>query len=551
MVRFAHPIIDYPIRIGNLKRPLNYRPELQKRNGLHPRIALAFFDSETPYPKFEDSQSSKAVRALPGVFALQSSLHPCHPQSRYGKLGKMSQPHNKVPADINRRLLSLSLPLAGTQLANIALSTTDTIVMGQLGTQALAGGGLAVIWFNQLRTMGVGILTPLGNRIAHHHARWEESKVGSKERDQVAAEIKDLSRVGLLLSTLLGVVGGFLLVGIGLALPLIGQPSGIVDYALPTMIALAPGLIPCLWFQVARQFTVGLSKPQALLLITLVSILINLVLDLALAHGYGPIPALGVWGIGLATSLVHLCTASIFLTLIKRNSSFNEFYDHHLWKASPSSIRRQLKLGVPVSLTYGAEAGMFSVLAMIMGTLSAEALAAHNVAYQVTFIVFQFGVGFSHGASIVVSSMFSTRSPQAARSAAVRAMVMVLIIVALAALAFWTIPRTVLGPFLHAADEQTITLAVSLLTIGALMEVVDTGQNVAIGVLRGIGDTTTGLKASLVGYWIIGLPVALLFSYPLALGPQGVWWGLTLGLAAASAVLWKKFFHSTASTEGS
>ena len=459
----------------------------------------------------------------------------------------MTRTRKNVPANINQRLLSLSLPLAGTQLANIALSTTDTIVMGQLGTQALAGGGLAVIWFNQLRTMGVGVLTPLGNRIAYHHARWEESAAGSAEKNQAAAEIRDLARVGLLLSTLLGAVGGILLVCIGLALPLFGQPSGIVDYALPTMIALAPGLIPCLWFQVARQFTVGLSKPQALLLITLVSIVINVVLDLALAHGYGPLPAMGVWGIGLATSLVHLCTASIFFTLIKRNSSFNEFYDHRLLKASPKSIRQQLKLGIPVSLTYGAEAGMFSVLAMIMGTLSAEALAAHNVAYQVTFIVFQFGVGFSHGASIVVSSMLSTRSSQAARSAAIRAMGMVFIVVAVAAVTFWTIPRTVLGPFLHAADEQTITLAVSLLAIGAFMEVVDTGQNVAIGVLRGIGDTTTGLKASLIGYWVIGLPVALLFAYPLGLGPQGVWWGLTLGLSVASAVLWKQFFRSTAS----
>ena len=77
------------------------------------------------------------------------------------------------------------------------------------------------------------------------------------------------------------------------------------------------------------------------------------------------------------------------------------------------------------------------------------------------------------------------------------------------------------------------------------MEFVDTAQNIAIGLLRGISDTTTGLKASLTGYWIIGLPAALILAFPIGLGPHGVWWGLVIGLASSSIILWRAFLLAT------
>ncbi|WP_240482910.1 hypothetical protein [Rhodococcus opacus] len=49
--------------------------------------------------------------------------------------------------------------------------------------------------------------------------------------------------------------------------------------AMPMLAALAPGLIPCLWFQVIRQYTVGMRRPKALLLITIPSVLINIGLN--------------------------------------------------------------------------------------------------------------------------------------------------------------------------------------------------------------------------------------------------------------------------------
>lgn len=442
-----------------------------------------------------------------------------------------------TPTAVNRQLLALSLPLAGTQLANIALAATDTAMMGQLSLSALAGGGLAVVWFNQVRTMAVGLLTPLGNVIAATHARDPNAQ----------EEIRSLSRVGWVVATLSGALGVIILLGIGYALPYFGQSQEVAHAATAMMWMLAPGLIPCLWFQACRQFCVGLGKPKSLLGITLGMVAVNALLDYALGFGPGPFPDLGVMGIGLATSITHVLSALAYLWLIAQDPELHPLHapftarTHRLG----SLLGTQLRLGLPVSATYGAEAGMFSVLAMVMGAIGAGALAAHNVVYQVTFIVFQIGVGFSHGSSILVSRAWGVGNKALARKAALHAQMIMTALVALCAVLFLSAPRQVLAPFMGGVAPSTIALAASLLAIGAVMEFVDTGQNIAIGVLRGIGDTTTGLKASLIGYWLIGLPLALVLAFPAGLGAHGVWWGLSAGLAASAAILWRTFLLKT------
>ncbi|MEV5463166.1 MATE family efflux transporter, partial [Streptomyces cellulosae] len=167
-----------------------------------------------------------------------------------------------------RALASLAVPLALTQLAQVALTTTDTVMMGLLGTEALAAGGLAMVIFNQLRTMGVGMVTAVGNQVAAADARAESADSSGAAED----EVRDLVRASLLLSTLVGVVGAVLMVLIGHAVIWLGQDPEVVDAAKPVLYTMAPGLIPCLWFQAIRQFTVGMRRPQALLRITLASI---------------------------------------------------------------------------------------------------------------------------------------------------------------------------------------------------------------------------------------------------------------------------------------
>ncbi|MBH0776068.1 MATE family efflux transporter [Nocardia bovistercoris] len=435
-----------------------------------------------------------------------------------------------------RRLTALAAPIALTQLAQIAVSTTNIALMGTLGVRQVAAGGLAIVLFNQIRTMCVGLITGTGNQIAG------AVSAAGKRGDSADDEIRDTVRASFLIATIAGLLGGLVLIGLGWSLQYLGQDAGVLADARPLMLALAPGLLPCLWFQVLRQYTVGMQRPQALLMVTLGTVALNLVLALAFMHGWTILPALGLTGIGVATALVFLISFAAFYAMVRRDAELGRTLSLRPWPSDRSTVVAELRLGTPIALTYGSEAGMFSVLALVMGSFGAAALAAHNVVYQIIYIVFQVAIGISHGASILVSHAAARDEFDHARALAWLALRHAAIVAAVTGAVYVVAPNVVLRPFLDPADTATIEIARNLLLIGIVLQLFDAAQNIGTGLLRGLKETKAGFRLSLVGYWIVGLPSALLLAFPLDLGAAGVWWGLTAGLAATAVLMLRRYF---------
>ncbi|MFD4456860.1 MATE family efflux transporter [Nocardia sp. NPDC058480] len=436
----------------------------------------------------------------------------------------------------SRALARLATPIALTQLAQIAVSTTNLALMGTLGVREVAAGGLALVLFNQIRTMCVGLITGTGNQIAG--ALGAAGKRGDSADDEVRAVV----RAAFVIATIAGLLGGALLIGLGWVLPWLGQDAAVLELARPMMIALAPGLLPCLWFQVLRQYTVGMQRPQALLLVTLGSVALNLVLALAFIHGWAGIPAMGLTGVGIATSLVFGITFGVFWAMVRHDEQLGRTLPATPWPVRWATVREELRLGTPIALTYGSEAGMFSVLALVMGSFGPAALAAHSVVYQIIYIVFQMAIGLSHGASILVSHAVARDEFSHARAVAWLALRMAAVIAIVTGVVYVFAPDIILAPFLDATDTGTIAIAHTLLLIGIVLQFFDAAQNIGTGLLRGLKETSAGFRLSLVGYWGVGLPSALLLAFPLHLGAAGVWWGLTAGLATTAVLMLRKYF---------
>ncbi|MFI1911947.1 MATE family efflux transporter [Nocardia sp. NPDC020380] len=435
-----------------------------------------------------------------------------------------------------RQLTALATPIALTQLAQVAVSTTNIALMGTLGVRQVAAGGLALVLFNQIRTMCVGLITGTGNQVATVVSRAE------KQGNRVDREVREVVRSSFLIATLAGLLGGALLIGLGWSLHWLGQDAAVLAEARPMMVALAPGLLPCLWFQVLRQYTVGMQRPQALLFVTVGSVALNLALALAFMHGWAGLPDLGLTGIGVATSLVFLITFGVFWTMVRRDAKLGATLPLRMWPVQLGTVTAELKLGTPIALTYGSEAGMFSVLALVMGSIGAAALAAHNIVYQLVYIVFQVAIGLSHGASILVSKAVARDEFAHARSVAWLALRSVALVAAVTGIAYVLAPDWVLRPFLVDSDSATVDLAHGLLLIAIVLQFFDAAQNVGVGLLRGLKDTKAGFRLSLVGYWGVGLPTALLLAFPARLGAAGVWWGLTAGLATTAVLMLRRYF---------
>lgn len=431
-----------------------------------------------------------------------------------------------------RHIGALAAPLILTQLAQVALTTTDIVMMGMLGPREVAAGGLALTIFNQLRTMGTGLVTGTGNLVAFAN--------GQHDR----AQIMRLVRASFALSTLAALAFALLLPCVEKPLIWLGQDPAVARQTAFYLAAAAPGMLPCLWFQSLRQYTVGMRKPGPLLAITVASVVANVALDYALMFGRFGFPALGLTGIAYATSGVYLLSFVALLVAVKRRLELAEHLSLAVWRADAQALARTWKMGLPIAATYGSEAAFFTVLTLVIGTLGTNALAAQTIVNQVIYIVFMISVGLSHASSISVSHACSQNDFRGARRLGYTGLALGVGAMLVVALPYLVAPARVLSLFLDrgaASNADVLRLATGLLTIAALLQLFDCSQNIGVGILRGLGDVKSSFRISIVGYWLIGLPVAWSVGVWLGYGIYGIWIGLALGLAATAAMLLRQF----------
>jgi MATE family multidrug resistance protein len=355
---------------------------------------------------------------------------------------------------------ALAAPLILTQLAQVALTTTDIVMMGMLGAREIAAGGLALTLFNQLRTMGTGLVTGTGNLVAFANGQNDP------------AQIRRLVRASFALTTLAAVVFALLMLVIEKPLVWLGQDPSVARQTASYLAVAAPGMLPCLWFQALRQYTVGLRNPGPLLAITIVSIALNAALDYALMFGRFGLPRLGLTGIAYATSGVYLLSFLMFLGVVARRRELSEHLSLAIWRTDLAALARTWKMGLPIAATYGSEAAFFTVLTLIIGSLGASALAAQTIVNQVIYIVFMISVGLSHASSISISHACAQHDYRGAHRLGYTGLALGIGAMVLIALPYLAIPGAVIRPFLDAHSEtnaEVLKLAAGLLTIAALL----------------------------------------------------------------------------------
>ncbi|CAM4444962.1 MATE family efflux transporter [Nocardia ninae] len=447
-----------------------------------------------------------------------------------------------------RAIVALAAPIAGIQLAQVALTTVDLAMMGLLGVAAVAAGGLALLLYNQLRTMCVGMITGVGNMIAEV-VGGSEKRTGRGDLDEQArAEIRGFVRAAAFVATVTSTAGALLLIALGYALRWLGQAPDVLELARPIMWTLAPGLIPMLWLNVLRQFAVGMRRAGSLLRVTLLSIGVNALLNALFIYGWFGVPKLGLAGIGLSTTLVQLWTFGIYLRTVRRDPLLGDLLSLRAWQADRATVTRIVRMGTPISLTYGAEAAITSIAAVLMGSFGPVALAASNIVNQLAYIVYQVNIGLSQGSSILVSRTVGQGDRHAVAAIARRTVLLGFAFMTLVGLGYVLFPGAVLAPFLgsHHDDTAVIAAASTLLWFAIIQQYCKGSQNLSIGLLRGIGNTKAGMQSTLIGYFAIGVPAMAVFGFGLGWDGPGIWLGLCLGFGATAALVWRKFLRGAA-----
>ncbi len=446
-----------------------------------------------------------------------------------------TSPALSVPRDSRGHasaVLVLALPLAGSHLAQFAVGLADTVMMGWYGVEELAALVLGHSYYYTLFIMGSGFAWAVMPIVA--------AAAGTADDTQV----RRVTRMGMWVSILFGLAAVPLLVWSRPVLLALGQEPGVTADAELYLRLMAVGLIPNLLVMVLKSYLAALARTQVVLWVTVGMAVLNVLLNYALIFGNWGAPELGIRGAAIASVTLQVAGFAALAAYASASMPGHALF-HRLWRADWEAFARVFRLGWPIGLTNLAEVGLFAASAVMMGWVGTVPLAAHGIALTLASATFMIHLGLSNAATIRAGRAYGRRDERDLRQGAVVVIALSMGFAAFTIAVFLGFPRFLIGLFLDpgdAARPEILAVGVSLLAVAALFQFFDGAQVIALGLLRGVQDARVPMIIASVSYWIVGIPTSYLLGLSLGYGGLGVWAGLVIGLACASALLMARFW---------
>ena len=446
-------------------------------------------------------------------------------------IGKISADERRRPwRDELRSTLALAWPLILANLTQQLIQATDILLLGRLGATPLAAATLALNLTWTFSIFLLGLITASSPMMA--------TALG--QRFNAVRDVRRTFRAGLWLlvivmppySLLMWNAGG-LMMTLGISAELAAQGQ---TFLRAYMWIVAPWLL----FQLLRNFVAAMERPRIVLWLSIGGIFLNALVSWALIFGHFGLPALGLVGSGLGSTITWLIMCAALIAVISTDRRFRRFHLFgHWWRFDRQRTVAMLKLGWPIGATMGLEIGVFALAAYFMGWIGAPAVAAHAVALQLAALTFMVPLGLGQAATVRVGLALGRKDEAGVARAGWTAWVLGLLFMATMALVMWGIPRQLITLFLEDAPANAVVigLAVSFLRVAAAFQLVDGAQVIGAGMLRGLHDTRWPLLFALVGYWVVGLGIGSWLAFAADWKGVGIWIGLASGLAVVAGLM--------------
>jgi len=426
-----------------------------------------------------------------------------------------------------RATVAVAGPLAAANLAQMAMGFTNTVMVGSLGSAALAAAGLGASLYFTIAMVCSGVLTAVAPLAAHAIGANDPRRAG-----QVAGK-------GLVLAALLAVPVITTLMAVPRLLGALGYDAVLAGEIGRFLGAIAWAVPGFLGFAVLRSFLVAASHSRTVMIALVLCVPLNAGLNWVLIFGHFGAPPLGIAGSGCATAIIQWLMFAGLALYAAVMPSLAEYrmrpFSRH-W----NEIGRILRLGLPIGGILGLEIGVFATTGILMGLLGANALGAHQLVMNCISVVFMVPLGIAQAATVRVAVALGSGVPAAARRAGFVAIALGVAYMAIMAVVLVAAPRTIAKIYVDIdapANRGLGEIALSLLAIAAVFQIFDGVQAIAAGALRGYRDTAIPLLLAVIGYWGVGFAGGWLLAFPAGYGAIGLWTGLAVGLAAVALML--------------
>lgn len=441
--------------------------------------------------------------------------------------------HKNHPAEI-ARTMRLATPVIIGQLAVFSMNFVDTVMAGRLPEKEIALAALGIggaVWSSMLMFI-LGTLMVVQPSVAQLD--------GAQMKSEAASQTRQAFWIALALGVPFALVCTFseaLLTGFGIDPVIVPEAAGYLR-------AMAWGAPALSLVFLLRFFSEGTGNTTPTMLYGVAGALLNIPLNYVLMYGKLGFPALGTVGCGYATSIVIWLQLLLLFLYIHKHRHYQPFaLMSYLESPSWPKIWSLLKVGLPIAVAIFVEGSLFVGAALLIGRLGPIPAAAHLIAINFSALMFMIPIGLASAISIRVGNAIGRGELDSARYTGIIGVVIVLGFQTVSATCMFLFPELIVS--IYTDDLVVAPLAVSLLFYAAIFQYPDGLQMVAAGALRGYKDTRKPMLYMVISFWIVGMTLGYNLTFNRGMGPAGMWIGMIAGLTIASALMLRRFQHTS------
>ena len=434
----------------------------------------------------------------------------------------------KMYVPFYKRNLAVAVPVILSQIGQVVVQFADSMMVGRLGATQLASVSFAgaVFMVGMMFLMGTSMgLTPLVGQSA---SRGEHRKCAN------------LFQNSFVMNFLMGGFVILLMFAGSFFMDRMGQDAEVVEYGVPYFRIMLASLVPMLVFFSFKQFMEGIGNTRVAMTITIAANILNIALNYVLIYGKFGFPELGVLGAAYSTLIARILMPVAFIVVFFTKKSLKSYFSYFNRNSfSVESVKKLFNVGMPIGGQILVEQIAFGFTTIMAGWLGAVTLASHQIAMNISTMVFMILCGLSAGTTIRVSHQFGKGNIEDMRKAAIASYHLTIFSVIICDILILLFRSQI--PLLFTTDHEVITMAADLMIILSIYLLPDGLQNVALGALRGISDVKAPMVYAIISYLFLNIPIGYFCGFVLGYGVMGVWVGFIASLSAASILFMIRF----------
>ncbi|MGQ3686225.1 MAG: MATE family efflux transporter [Candidatus Loosdrechtia sp.] len=432
--------------------------------------------------------------------------------------------------NLNKNILKLSVPIVIENVLHLGVFLSDTIMVGRLGTEAIAAVGLGGTLFYIISMVFSSFNIGAASIVARH--------IGAKEQEQ--AEM--VGGQAIVISSLVSLtITPFLILFAEKILFLMSAAPDVIVPGTRFLQIVAFSLLFRLLVLTCNAILRGAGDTKTPMKINLIINSINILFNWLLIFGIGPFPRLGVPGVALATVLAYASGTGLLYSRLFAGKYTVRITPYHIIQIHINSIKRIFRVSIPAAIDAILTHTGFLFFTKIVTLLGTTALAAHQIALRVEAMSFMPGLAFAISTATLVGQSLGKKAPDLALLSMKRCCLFALIFMGSFAVVFLVFPEQI--AMIFNPEPNVLLLASVCIMVAAMEQPALAIYMVFAGGLRGAGDTLSPMIVTIAGTFIFLAPMAYLFGITLGWGLAGVWLAAAIdwiGRAIAIYILFRR-----------